>query len=344
MRVTNNAMTRNYLTNLNKNLSRLNDSGTRLQTGREFTKMSQNVSSGTRALSIRTHLYKNEQIQANVKKAGETLAVAESNMMSIEGVLNSVHEQTIAALNGTNESSSDIYAANFDSLKKQIVEFANCNYNDTYILGGTNNQTAPFEVKDGELLYNGINVKDIEKIDGTFVANGEKVPYSEDIFMDIGIGISIKNGVVDSRTAFNMSVSGLECLGYGKSEIKYQDIKGNEHTFEAPNNAYAILDEMSKCLNEKDFSKLSALNDHLKKNINNLVTEIADVGVRSNYLENHTSRLEDSEYVMTGIQNDLEYINDTDELINQKNLEYSWLLTLQYGGKVIPQSLMDYMR
>ena len=39
MRVTNNAMTRNYLINLNNNLSLLNESGTRLQTGREFTKM-----------------------------------------------------------------------------------------------------------------------------------------------------------------------------------------------------------------------------------------------------------------------------------------------------------------
>lgn len=56
MRVTNNAMTRNYLINLNNNLSLLNESGTRLQTGREFTKMSENVSAGTRALGIRTQM------------------------------------------------------------------------------------------------------------------------------------------------------------------------------------------------------------------------------------------------------------------------------------------------
>ena len=56
MRVTNNAMTRNYLINLNNNLSLLNESGTRLQTGREFTKMSENVSAGTRAPVSYTHL------------------------------------------------------------------------------------------------------------------------------------------------------------------------------------------------------------------------------------------------------------------------------------------------
>lgn len=344
MRITNNAMTRNYLTNLNNNLSLLNQSGTRLQTGREFTKMSDNVSDGTRALNVRTQMYKNEQIQRNVKKSGESLNVAESNMMSIEGVLNSVHEQTIKALNGTNESASNIFSINFDSLKNQVVEFANCKYNDAYILGGTNNQSVPFEIKDGNLLYNGVNVNEIVKADGVFSANGEKVPYSDNVYMDIGIGLSVKNGVVDPRSAFNMSVSGLDALGYGTTDITYLDANGNELSAEIPNNAYELLDEMSKCLDEKDYDKLSALNGHLRKTVDNLVTEIADVGVRTNYLDNHAGRLEDEEFYMTEIQNDLEYIKDTDELINQKNLEYSWLLTLQYGGKVIPQSLMDYMK
>ena len=73
MRITNNYMNRNYLGNLNGTLERYNESGNRLTTGREFDKMSDNVSDGTRALTIRTQSYKNEQIQENVKKAGESL-------------------------------------------------------------------------------------------------------------------------------------------------------------------------------------------------------------------------------------------------------------------------------
>ncbi len=344
MRVTNNAMTRNYLKNLNNNLSLLNETSNKLETGRNFNKMSENVSDGTRALNVRTQMYKNEQLQSNVKKSGESLSVAETNMMSLEGILNSVNEQTIRALNGPYESVSEIYSINFDSLKNQVIEFANCKYNDMYVLGGTNNKEVPFEVKDGDLYYNGVNVNDVQKQDGVFYANGEKVPYSDSIYMDIGIGLNVKNGVVDPRSAFNMSVSGLDALGYGTSEITYQDRDGVDHTIEVPNNAYELLDEMSKCLKEKDFDKLGALNDHLRGTIDDLVTEIADVGVRTNYLENHTGRLEDENYYMTDIQSNLEYIKDTDELINQKMREYSWLLTLQYGGKILPQSLMDYVK
>lgn len=345
MRVTNRSMTRNYLNNVNRNLSLYNQSGARLQHGRKFTKMSENVSDGTRALNVRTQMYKNDQVQENAHKASESLSQAESNMMSIEDILNSVHEQTIKAVNGTNEGSSDIFAINFDTLKKQVVEFANCRYNNTYVLGGTNNQSAPFELKDnGELFYNGVSVGDIEKTDGVFYSNGDKVPYSDNVYMDIGIGLSVKNGVVDPRSAFNMSVSGLDALGYGKSDITYSDREGVEHTINVSNNAVELLGEMSKAFEEKDFDKAIALNDHLRKTIDGLVTEIADVGVRTNYLDNNIGRLENEEDNLVEIQSNLEYINDTDELINHSMLSYSWLLTLQYGGKVIPQSLMDYIQ
>ena len=77
--------------------------------------------------------------------------------------------------------------------------------------------------------------------------------------------------------------------------------------------------------------------------LDDLVLVISDIGVRTSYLENNADKLVDDEYVLTEIQSNLEKIKDTDELVNYKSLEYSWLLTLQYGGKMLPQSLMDYV-
>lgn len=344
MRITNNYMTRNYLGNLNSSLERYNESGNRLTTGRKFSKMSENVSDGTRALTVRTQSYKNEQIQENVKKAGESLYVAESNLTSIKDIVDSIYSRTIQALNETNKSASDIYASEFNAVKGQIVEFSNCKYNNTYVLGGTNNTTAPFEVKDGQLLYNGVNVNDIQKNGDQFLIGNSEVPNSNSVFLDIGINMTIRNGKIDPRTAFNMSVSGLDCLGFGTSEVEYEAIDGTKKTAEMPNNVYSIIDEMAKCFENEDYEKLGALNDHLKRSFDNLVTEISDIGIRTNYLDRHTSRLEDEEFVLTDIQNEIEYIKETDELINNKSMEYSWLLTLQYGSKVLPKSLMDYVQ
>ena len=345
MRITNSYMTRNYLNNLNRSLNLYNESANKLNTGRRFNKMSENVSDGTRALTIRTQSYKNEQIQENVKKAGENLYVAESNLMSIKDIIDGVHSTTIQALNGTNDSATDIYATDFNAVKNQIIEFANCRYNNTYVLGGTNNTSAPFEVDDnGELLYNGVNVNDIEKNGEKFFVGTTEVPNSNSIYLDIGIDMTLKNGRVDSRTAFNMTVSGLDCLGYGTTEVSYVDANGAKVTEDFPNNAYEIMDEMAKAVSEKNYERLGALNDHLKKTFDNLVTEISDIGIRTNYLDRHTSRLEDEEFVLTEIQDEVEYVKETDELLNNKNMEYSWLLTLQYGSKVLPKSLMDYVQ
>lgn len=344
MRVSNSYMTRNYLKNLNHSLDLYNKSGNKLESGRKFTKMSENVSDGTRALNIRTQVYKNEQVTENVKKAGETLTMAESNLMSIKDIVDTLHDETIKALNGTNDSASEIFSTDFNSIKKQIVEFANCKYNNSFILGGTNTQTPPFDVVNGELTYNGINVNDITKNNDEFFANGNKVPYSGSIYIDVGLSVAVKNGKVDSRTAFNMSVSGLDCLGYGKSKMTYEDATGTKQTIDVPDNIYEIVDEMEKCLDNKDYEKLSALNDHLKEKFDDLVTEISDIGIRTNYLERCESRLDDESYVLTEIQTNLEYIKETDELVNNKTLSYGWLLTLQYGSKVLPQSLMDYVK
>lgn len=344
MRVSNNYMTRNYLNNLNSALDLYNQSGNRVHSGRKFDKMSENVSDGTRALNIRTQSYKNEQLQENVKKAGESLTVGESNLMSIKDIVDTIHDETIKALNGTNDSASNIFATDFDAIKNQIVEFANCKYNNAFILGGTNTQTPPFEVVNGELTYNGVNVNDITKNNNVFSANGTKVPFSDSIYIDIGLNVSVKSGQVDSRTAFNMSISGLDCLGYGTTQLSYEDAEGVKQNFTAPNNIYELVNDMKECLDNKEYEKLSVLNDHLKDRFDNLVNEISDIGVRTNYVERHGSRLDDESYVLTKIQTDLEYIKETDELVNNKTMEYSWLLTLQYGSKVLPQSLMDYIQ
>lgn len=344
MRVTNNYITRNYLGNLNRALDLYNKSGNKMNSGRKFSKMSENVSDGTRALTIRTQAYKNEQIQENVKKANESMTIAESNLTSILEIVENINSETIKALNGTNSSVSGIFETDFNAIKEQIVEFANCQYNNTYVLGGTNTQSIPFTIQNGDLMFNGMNVNDIQKTNGKFMVGNTEVPFSQSIYIDIGINMTVKNGQVDPRTAFNMSVSGLDCLGYGTSQITYDDVDGNKHTITAPNNVYELIDEMSKCLEQKDFEKLAGLNDHLRKAFDNLNNRISDIGVKTNYLDRHLSRLEDESDVLEEIQVNLEYIKDTDELINNKAMEFSWLLTLQYGSKILPQTLMDYVK
>jgi len=346
MRITMNSMNRRYLTNVNKNLSDVASSNNKIASGRAFTKMSENVTKGTRALGIRSQLYRNEQIQSNAKTVREQFTVAEDNLTAVNDVLQTVHGKVIAALNGTNSQQElDIYANEFDTLREGIMQFSNCTYDDKYIFGGTNDAGQPYTLaEDGALLFNGVPVSEITEEGGVFYqADGSVVPYSEDIYLDCGLGMRFSNGQIDTRTVLNSSVSGLRSMGCGTTELVYEQ-DGEEVAFEAPNNVYELIGSICDALEDGDMELLGALSDHLDAAMNNTVTSITDIGVRYQFVENNIARLETEHLGLTEMKGDLEGICDTDGIMNNECYVCGHPRKLQFGSQVVPQSLMDYIR
>ncbi len=346
MRITQNAMTRNYLKSMNTTLGNMSASSDKLTTGRRFTKISEDVSSGVNALKTRQKLYKSIQIQDNIKAADEELEVAETNLMTIKEIADTIHEQSIKVQNGTNMGEYETFANNFDNLNKQIMELGNCTYNDKYVLGGTNNSdNPPFTLNaDGRVCFNGVEVNQISKQDNIYTdGSGATVPESGDIYMDIGFGLKFTGSELNTNSAFKVSVSGLECIGYGTETVKHVGTDGVEREYEIPNNLCETLAGMSEALRENDIDKFAAYEVQFKKQTDTLITNVSEIGVRTNFLETNLVRMENEEFQLTEKQANLEGVEDTDELIKYKAFEYSWMLTLQYGSKVIPQSLMDFI-
>ncbi|HHX56977.1 MAG TPA: hypothetical protein GX710_03055 [Clostridiales bacterium] len=350
MRVTQNSMSRNYINNLNSTLLKYNKSMDKVSSGRRFTKMSESVADGSRALRLRAQIYKNEQMQRNLSTVQEELNVAETNMMSVKGVLDTAHEQALKVQNGINEPDNEyqIYSSVFNSYKDQVFQWSNAVYGDKYLFGGTNNGGYPFSLNSsGEMEYNGVNVNDISKdADGYFVFGTppEKVPYSDEIYVDVGLNLSVDGGKLDKKTALNISVSGLDSFGFGTTNVDYLSVDGTMKNFDVPNNIYVIFDEMAKALDTKDMDKFAALDLQLTEQSRKMMVEVADLGVRGNYLTSTLSRYEDEELTLIEMQTNVEKINDSEEITTMRSHEYSWQLTLQFGSSFLPQSLMDYLR
>lgn len=346
MRITQNSITRMYLANMNNTLSNVSNSAEKLESGRKYNKISQDVSSGITALKTRQKLYKSEQLQENIGVADEELKVTETNLMSVKEIADTVHEQAIKLQNGTNQTERETFAVQFDLYREQILELGNCTYNDKYVLGGINNSlTAPFTVNDsGAVCYNGVEVDSISKNNGIFETAGGQVPDSEDVYMDIGLGVSFIGSELNTKTAFKVSVSGLDCLGYGTSSVEYTGSDGVSKEYEVPNNLCSLLKGMSDAIRNGDMDTFGAYEVKFKESTDNLVTNISEIGVRTNFLESNLSRLENENALLKEKQSNLEGVEDTEELINYKSFEYAWMLTLQYGSKVIPQSLMDFVK
>ena len=62
------------------------------------------------------------------------------------------------------------------------------------------------------------------------------------------------------------------------------------------------------------------------------MVEVADIGVRGNYLSSTLSRYEDEELTLIEMQTNVEKINDSEEITTMRSHEYSWQLTLQFGS------------
>lgn len=345
MRITQNSMTRNYLKSMNSTLSNLSASSDKLTTGRSFTKISEDVSGGINALKTRQKLYKNQQLQDNLKAADEELAVTETNLMSIKEIADTIHERAIKVQNDTNKGEYETFATQFDSYNKEIMSLSNCQYNDKYTLGGTSNgYDIPFTMENGKVCFNGVEVSTISKENGIFMTDGEKVPESDSVYMDIGLGLKFSEGELDTNTAFKVSVSGLDCLGFGTETRSVLNKDGTTTEYEFPNNMCELISGMSDALRAGDMNKFAAYETKFKEQTDNLITNVSEIGVRTNFLDSNLQRLDNEEALLTEKQGNLEGVEDTEELINYKSFEYSWMLTLQYGSKVIPQSLMDFIR
>lgn len=348
MRITARQMTNTYIYNANKNQSLLSKQFEKLETGRGFTRISENVSSGKKALKLRTAMYRNEQYQKNITTASDQITAAESSLNAINEQVQTVKSLAEKALNGTNqdETSRKIFSSTIEETKGTILNGLNTRYLDKYILGGTNGN-APFEINDdGKLLYNGSLASGITSQNNSYVdENGDPVEMSKESYIDIGLGLKLgaDGEGFDEKSVYKVSFSGLKWTGFGSSELTYNDDEGNEVKENVSNNVVDILTEMQGALNDSNFEKLGALYDHFKTQYDNLLTGIADLGTRSSYLESLQTRLGDENASLQESQKNVEGINDAEEISHMQEYNYSWLLTLKFGSQVLPQSLMDYI-
>lgn len=349
MRITNRQLTSTYLYNANKSLENYSKQNEKIASGRAFTRISENVSVSKKALQTRLASYRNEQYQENVDGALEQVTTAETSLMTINDQVQSVQEMALRAVNGTNtdETTREVFIATLEETKEGMLNSLNQKHLDKYILGGTNNREVPFRTdEDGNLLFNGVNVDDITMDEnGRYIdAKGEEVQLSRDTYIDIGYGLTMNGDSFDETSVIKISFSGVKWTGHGMGEITYTDKEGYEVTEEVPNNVFQIINEMQDALAENDTERLGALNSHLTEQYDNLLTGIAELGVKSNRLETAKSKLQDEAVNLDGMQQNYEGIEDTDEIVLMEEYKYSWLLTLQFGSSVLPQSLMEYVR
>lgn len=337
MRITHNMLSRNYLNRMNSNLTNLTKSNEKMSSGRKYNKGYENVTDAGKALRIRKLIADDERYLATIRDVSGRAAMAEDSLRSINSLLIRVEGRVVEGLNGTmSPEDREKIATEIEKVQEEVFMIMNSDYSGKYIFNAAGNKsgTQPFTVMNGELQYNGTHVDSMTKTSSGQIVDseGNPIPYNEPNYVDIGFGYKIVDGKVDPNTAFRDTFSGVESFGYGITADG------------RPINAYNLLGDMVKNLRNDNMEGLGKDLNAIADSMEFLLTSITEVGSRTVTLEDTASRLENEYINLAETQNELEGIDLSNEIIYNKDYEMSWMVTLQLGSKILPQTIFDFIR
>lgn len=158
---------------------------------------------------------------------------------------------------------------------------------------------------------------------------------SENRYMDIGLGVSIdSNGIVDSQSVFDVSITGLSIMGYGYNSDG------------APNNMYSALGKIIEEFEagNNDITSFQKYFDAFEASESNLVSEMTKLGSKASYIELAITRAADNDLNLTTKGQSIEALDPAEAITDFQNQYFVYNAILQMGTKIIPLTFLDYMR
>ncbi len=214
MRIAGDTIRRNYLSRYETNYTDKYNSEKKIYSGRQFDRASENPINAARALRLRKSMAEVDTYQGNLKTADSIYTNAESALMTVSGVIQTVYEKLVEGAHGTrNQDDLNIIALEIDNHAEEMVQSLNIDIADRKVFGGLNNDTVAFKIEGDSnykyVTYNGVPVNSS--------GNPDDFPYSGESYLDIGIGMSTDTNIdrIDDQSALPITFNGARCTGCG---------------------------------------------------------------------------------------------------------------------------------
>ena len=330
MRVTNRMMSNNYLRDMGNNLSNMQRINGQLASGKEIRRPSDNPYKVARSMQLHTDINTNKQYNENIKDTINWLESTDEALSQVTNVMQRFRELMVSA--GNAAYGSDGREAIADELNQRTAELAqilNTSFDGKYIFGGTRGTSKPLDVKKDS---NGNNQIIFVDKDFKELPLDSLDPYVQNQLDIIGTKLNVE---ISQGVSMEYNVTAKEVLNF-----KNRD--GNDIN---------VLDLMSEIIvnitseNSKDSDKvtgenLSAIDDVL----NNLLSIRSEVGAKQNRMESAQQKNEDENFNMTDILSKTEDIDFTQKMIEFSMAQTTYMASLQVSSKILPPTLMDYIR
>lgn len=333
MRIANNTTIYNFLSSLNKSQNRMNDIQEQLSDGRIVHRPSDDPIRAFRGLRLNVNLTMNEQYTQNANDGLQWLKQTDTSLQNLSDIMQSAKELVIRAVNANPTVTYDTLSTELDGLINQAVRVANTQIGDRYIFAGQKDKLAagilPFERR----TIN-IDVAGVSTPTEVVVYNGD---YNK-------ISMPVQAGAADP-TKDSINVHGEEVFG----PVSVQTQFGGAAT-------YATVDIFSQLIRIKDELKnhspghpnltwlsTAAVAD-IDRGHDRILVANTEIGAR---MANYEMAINFMKRDNTAIAENMSANDDLDlakATIDFKNNENVYRAALAVGARIMPPSLVDFLR
>ncbi|WP_150270515.1 flagellar hook-associated protein FlgL [Paenibacillus tepidiphilus] len=305
LRVTSNMMNSQLLLNLNRNARTMNETQIQLATGRKLNKPSDDPVGITYSLRYRAELSANEQYQENVDDATSWLEFNDTILTQTGAVVQRLREISVTGANGSNpQEALNSINAEVKQLKEQLVDIANSQFKGKYIFNGQAYMDKPYQFETGE--------------DGNVDLSKASSIKTDDGLLYYTVGDSVQ---------LPINITGNSVFGGEDSD-----------------NIFAVIDKISEALANGNTADISSELGNIDTRYDKILAVQADIGAKSNRVELMKNRLSDLGVNITDLQSKTED-GDYAELLTQSKIQENiYNASLSVGGKIIQNTLIDFIR
>ena len=184
MRITNASMVRSHLYDTQNNLTNMSKINQQISTGKVINTVSDDPHKAIKIMNINNEIKYTEKYNSNIDETVGWMNTTDGALESTGNLLNEIKETILKVGNGT-YSQNEMKSLNADINEKikQLADTLNSTYGGKYLFGGSSVDDAPITV--------------IENPDGTVKLefskdkNGQTIPNTDDLKVDISSGINI---------------------------------------------------------------------------------------------------------------------------------------------------------